>query len=375
MIYRKYYIILSIFIFSFTKGISQINHNLYSQDYQISVEDTSKLFLQLGNNNFVKNNEYFGAIVEGYTLLGFNITPRFVYYPSSKIKLSLGGNFLSYYGRENEVEASLLVSFQYKLLPKLDFVLGNIYGTQNHHMIEPLVDFERFLTQNVENGIQFLWSGDRIFADLWLDWEQQILHGDPFQEMFNVGLSSNFMLLKNDNYSLSLPFQNTIRHEGGQINSNSDVPLTTIFNNATGLSFSKPIQHKLLHQVQLSSYIVNYQDLSPNKRKMYIDGYASYSTLELKNSNFDLTLGYWYGEQYISSIGNPIYESYSRTKFYVEEPVRQMAIGKLNYQKDVFNGINLGARLETYYDILGGNMEYTWAVMVVINEKFFLKSF
>ena len=48
---------------------------------------------------------------------------------------------------------------------------------------------------------------------------------------------------------------------------------------------------------------------------------------------------------------------------------------KLNYQKNVFNGINLGVRFETFYDILGSNIEYTWAVMVVINEKFFLKSF
>ena len=42
---------------------------------------------------------------------------------------------------------------------------------------------------------------------------------------------------------------------------------------------------------------------------------------------------------------------------------------------DVVNGINLGVRFETFYDILGNNMEYTWAVMVVINEKFFLKGF
>jgi len=376
MIYRKYYILLFFFTLSFTQAISQVSQNLYSHDYQIQAADLSKLFLQIDNNNFVKNNEYFGSIVEGYTLLGFNLAPKFVYFPSSKVKLSMGGNFLSYYGRENEVEASLLLSFQYKLLPKLDFVLGNIYGTQNHNMIDPLFDFERFLTQNVENGIQFLWNSDRIYADLWLDWEQQILHGDPFQEMFNVGLSSEFILFKEDNnYALSLPFQNIVRHEGGQINSNSEVPLKTIFNNATGLSFSKSVHQKLIHNIKFSSLVVNYQDLSPNKRQMYIDGFASYSAVELRNTNLDFMVGYWYGEQYISSIGNPIYESYSRTKFYVEEPVRQLAIGKLNYHKDVFNGINLGARFETYYDIFGGNLEYTWSVMVVINEKFFLKSF
>ncbi len=376
MDFRKYYILFCLFLASLIQGISQTKDSYYLQDYQIYSSDTNKLFLQIDNINFIKNNEYFGAIAEGYTLLGFSLTPKFIYYPSSKIKLSAGGNFLSYYGRENEIEASLLLSFQYKIHPNLDFVLGNIYGTLNHKLIDPLFDFERFLNKNIENGIQFIWNSDRIFMDLWLDWEQQIFQDDPFQEIFNVGLSSEFIILKKDNhYKLSIPFQNLVHHEGGQINSNNEEHLTTIFNNATGLRFSKPVNRKLIHKFDFSSYIVNYQDLSPNKRQMYIDGTASYTTLELTNSSFDFLVGYWYGKQYIAPIGNPIYETYSRTKFFVEEPVRQLVIGKLNYQKDVFNGINLGVRFETFYDILGSNVEYTWAVMVVINEKFFLKGF
>ncbi len=375
MFLKKLSIVLVIILCNISYGISQNENSCYVHDYKIDVADSSKLFLQIDNNNFVKNNEYFGTVVEGYTLLGFNLAPRFVYFANSKTKLSAGGNFLSYYGRENEVEASLLLSFQYKLLPNLDFILGNIYGTVNHKLIDPLFNFERFLDNTIENGIQFLWNNDRVFADLWLDWEQQIFQDDPFQEKFNVGLSADFHIVDKDHYAISIPFQNLIRHEGGQINSNSEEPLTTIFNNATGLSFSKPLDRRILHQVEFTTYIVNYQDLSPNKRQMYIDGTASYTTLELRNPAFDVTLGYWYGNQYVAPIGNPVFESYSRTKFYVEEPIRQLAIAKLNYQKDVFSGINLGFRFEGFYDILYGNLEYTWTVMVVLNEKFFLKKF
>ena len=160
-----------LFILCLTIAFNGFSQDFYFKEYQINPLDTNKLFLEINNNNFIKNNEYFGDIVEGYTLLGFNITPKFVYYPSSRIKLTTGGNFLSYYGRENEVNASLLLSFQYKLLNKLDFVLGNIYGTVNHKLIDPLFDFERFLTHNTENGVQFIWNSDKIFADLWLDWE------------------------------------------------------------------------------------------------------------------------------------------------------------------------------------------------------------
>jgi hypothetical protein len=375
MIVKKLTLIISLsLVFIFT-GKSQNENPGYMQDHTIHLIDTSKLFLQIDNNNFVKNNEYFGQIAEGYTLLGFNLTPRMVYYPSSKVKLSVGGNFLTYYGRENEVEASLLLSFQYKLHPNLDFILGNIYGTVNHKLIDPLFNFERFLNQNIENGIQFLWNSDRVFADLWLHWEQQILQNDPFQEKFNVGLSSHFLLIDQESYQISIPFQNLIRHEGGQINSNSEEPLTTLFNNATGLCYSRPLHYKFLHHLDITTYVVNYQDLSPEKRQMYIDGTASYTTLELRNNHIDFTLGYWYGKQFVAPIGNPIFESYSRTKFYVEEPIRQLAIGKINYQKNVFKGINLGFRFEGYYDLIGSNMEYTWAAMVVFNERFFLRSF
>ena len=364
--------ILILTILAFDQSYSQ-GDSIFIQDYKIQTSDTGKLFLQIDNNNFIKNNEYFGPIAEGYTLLGFNITPRFVYSPNTKLKMSLGGNFLTYNGRENEVEACLLLRFQYKIHKKLDFVLGNIYSTTNHKLIEPLFDFERYLNNNIENGIQFLWNSDRIFADLWLDWEQQILQGDPFQEQFNVGLSSEFLIIDKESFQLSIPFQNLIRHEGGQINSNSSKPLITIFNNATGIKLSKLLNTSLIKKVNLASYVVSYEDLSPNKQQMFIDGIASYTSLDFTTSIFDLNFGYWYGEQYIAPIGNPLFESYSRTKFYVEEPIRQLAIGKINYAKKVFKGINLGVRFESYYDILGSNLEYTWAVMFIFNDKFFLK--
>ncbi|MBU8892218.1 MAG: hypothetical protein KOO66_05530 [Bacteroidales bacterium] len=373
MNFKVYFIFLLIVLSGHC--FSQSGYSYYTHDYKINPSDSGKLFFEIDNINFIKNNEYFGPVAEGYTLLGFNLSPKIQYFPNSRIKLMAGANLLSYYGRENEINASLLLSFQYKINSNFDFVLGNIYGTNNHRLIEPVFDFERFLNNNIENGIQFLWNSERIFADLWLDWEQQILQGDPFQEIFNVGLSSEFVILKKENqFKLSVPFQNIVRHEGGQINANNEVPLTTLFNNATGLSFQKSIQRKFLHKIIISSYVVSYQDMSPNKQQMYIDGTGFYPTVELVNNSFDFLLGYWYGNQFVAPLGNPVYETYSRTKFFVEEPVRQLVTAKLNYQKDIFKGINLGVRFETYYDILESNLEYTWGVIIVINERFFLKN-
>ena len=108
---------------------------------------------------------------------------------------------------------------------------------------------------------------------------------------------------------------------------------------------------------------------------MFIDGMGNYSTVEVYNKTIDLLVGYWYGEQFIAPIGNPIYESYSRTNIFVEEPMRQIITSKINYHKDVYKGINLGFRFDSYYDLEQGNFEYAWAIIVTFNDKFLLRSF
>lgn len=375
MLLIRFYIVIILLFTLVLNSISQeFDDHLFSE-IKISDSDTNKVFFNIDNNNYIRNNEYFGKVAEGYTLLGFNIAPKITYSPNEKIKLTAGANLLSYYSRSDETKVEILLSFQYKLLPKLDFILGNIYGTVNHKLIDPLYDFERFFTNNTENGVQFLWNGSRLKADLWLDWEQQIFYNDPFQEKFNVGLSSNLILYKDDNINLSIPFQNLIRHEGGQINSNRSATLTTIYTNALGLSFDQKINWKYLHKYKLSSYWVNYQDLSPTKKQLFIDGDGSYSTLELFNKHFDALLGYWYGHQFISPTGNPLYESRSRENIFIEEPYRSVVVGKLSYQNAIYKGINLGFRFDSYYDTHDSNLEYSWSIMVVINEKFSLGKF
>lgn len=359
--------------------LSLASAQCYSQSYpsfyydqEVDSAKSNKLFLQIDNNTFFKNNEYFGDIAKGYTLFGFQLTPQIIYHPTEKVKLRLGTQLLSYYGREDEMKVSLLLAFQYQFHENLSVTLGNINGTLNHRLIEPLFDYERFLTHNTEKGIQFLAHSKKLFADLWLDWEQQIFYDDPFQEKFNVGFSFEYTIFTKNDYTLSLPFQNLIRHQGGQINHNNE-PLVTIFNNATGLRLKKDFSGKFFQQIHLSSYLVNYQDLSPTKQQMFIDGTGSYTTLEIFHNQFHFLTGYWYGKQFIAPLGNPLYETYSRTNIFVEEPVRQLIMAKINYHQTIFNGIHLDVRFEPYFDLLNGNFEYNYGLVMVFKENFFLK--
>ena len=106
MDFWKYIILFYVILLSSFQCSSQTNNSNNIQDIKIYSSDTNKLFLQIDNNNFIKNNEYTSSVIEGYTLLGFNVAPKFIYYPSSRIKLSFGGDFLTYNGRKNGLQES-----------------------------------------------------------------------------------------------------------------------------------------------------------------------------------------------------------------------------------------------------------------------------
>ena len=364
--------ILSIFLILISSLlIAQSNFDYYKNHFKITAEDTNKLFLDIYNNTFFINNEYTGDIVKGYTIHGFNLAPKITYIPNSKLKLSGGFNILSYYGREEMTDFIFLMTFQYKLLPKLDFVLGSINGNLNHKIIEPLFDFERLYLKNPENGIQFLWDSKKLKADLWLDWEYQIFHGDPERERFNVGLALNYELLNENGFSIEIPFQNLARHEGGQINDN-DEPVVTLYDNALGLSFKKTIKKS---SISVSSYWLNYKDMSSTREQAFIDGMGSYSTIEYLSRDFDLLVGYYYADEFIAPIGDPMYQTYSRVDPTIKEPIREIISSKFNYHKNVYQGITLGARFGAYYDLTQSNLDYYWSLVAVFDGRFFLKEF
>jgi len=370
---KKYYIIIVFLLFGFIKSYSQSDNSFFNQSYDIQPTDSGKIYLKIDNTNFFKNNEYFGQVTDGYTAIGFHITPQIEYVLSPKLEISGGLHLLKYSGRDEFTQTVPILSIQYKPIKNLNIILGSIYGSTNHNVIEPMFEFERYLNNYIENGIQFLWDSKNIHTDLWLDWEQFILQGDPFQEKFNVGLSSQIKLFKiSEKIDLTFDFQNIVRHEGGQLNSNSSF-ISTLFNNGTGLSLNYHLNKRYLNSIKLTPYYVSYQDLSPTKRQMYIDGNAIYTTLEFLSANFSLFCGYWYSEQYITPLGNPLFESISRTRWWVDNPVREILMAKISYQKNIFKGVNLAFRVETYSNLLIGNMDYSYGLILTFNDRFLLR--
>lgn len=373
LIGKKGFFRLLFFFFLGASGIAQYSNSLYFNYSPINPVDSQKLFLNINNANFLNNNEFFNKFVEGYTLIGFHLTPELVYYPTSRIRLKAGVHLLKYYGLEKFSRAIPTFSFYYKLTPSLSMVFGSLYGTANHELIEPIYEFERFFIKNSESGIQFLLSNRIIKSDTWLNWEKFILEGDPFQEVFVVG-TSNLIKLSDpqSKTQFNLPVQAIVSHKGGQINS-IEANVQTIINSATGVSIKHHFVNSGFGSIEFSNFFLTFNDISNTLKLPYSRGWAVYSNLIAEWKNLTFGAGYWYGNQYITNRGCPVFQSMSVSNPLYYEQIRQLITSKIIFNKRIGKEIKIGLRMETYYDLINRKLDYTYGLHILYNQRFFLK--
>ena len=65
---------------------AQISDRVFKSDHRIDPEKKGQLSVELDNISFFKDNEYTGSIMKGYSLPGFWIQPKAVFYPLGNIK-------------------------------------------------------------------------------------------------------------------------------------------------------------------------------------------------------------------------------------------------------------------------------------------------
>jgi hypothetical protein len=333
--------------------------------------DSQKLFFHIEDKNFLKNNEYFNPLNEGYTLLGFVFQPSFVYYPGKTTRLETGGSFLKYSGRNGFSDIQPLFRFQYQPSSAFQMVMGTLYGGTAHGLIEPLYRWEQEFMNPVENGLQFLFNTSRIKADIWLQWEKFIFRNDPFQEELTVGTTASWKLFpENHKFNIVIPFQSLINHHGGQSIS-VDKPIQTLANYASGIKASWQVGSKL-NEIDLECWVMGYKDLSPQKLQAYRSGYGIYPKAGIKLGGFMLQTGYFHGDKFMAIKGEPLFHSALVGDTDILYPIRNLVTAKFAYTQKIQQGIFLTAYTETYTDLKSGNMDYNYGVHIIFDDDIFI---
>ncbi len=395
----------------------------YTLHDEMHFQDSNSLYFNFYNCNFLWNNEFFNDVVEGYTLIGYFITPTLQYHFNKNIKIEVGAHFLKYSGLNKYSTISPYYSATY-YKKDFAFVMGTLYGTVNHRLNEPMYFFEQYFTNNLENGLQVIWDKNKFYLDIWLDWRSFIFENDTKQEELTAGISTELSVLKKDSWELSIPASLLLIHEGGQV-VNSDANIKTAMNYSLGINIHKITNHKILNKIEGEFLGIGFSDNSPTVESLYKNGYGLLSNIKIHHKTSFLQAGFWYGNKFLSPMGHPMYQCFSvkdaghqenllemesqlndYKEIYTDKSLdnltrlialkeamelqnaynvaaqkeyhkkeRILINAKLFYSKDLYEGINLGLMGEAFYDINSSYFDYTIGVTLLIKHSFFLKQF
>ena len=140
--------------FSFLLFLSLMFINVYSQ-YENSffdnnkyekVIDSSHVQFHFDNLSYFRNAEYLSRIDKGSSYVGFNLLPYMQYSFNEKAQI-YGGLLVRYdFGNPEIKTIEPYYKFTYRDVLKHNVTFGNLDGTLQHKMIEPMYDYEKVIT-------------------------------------------------------------------------------------------------------------------------------------------------------------------------------------------------------------------------------------
>lgn len=322
------------------------------------------LYLDFQNANFVKDNEYFNDIVEGYTLIGFWIEPRAIYAISEKSSISIGTNILKFSGKDGFYNIKPVFAFRQALSENVKLVLGSLDFNENHKMPSPILDPERFYFSYTENGAQFLLNSKSFESDIWVSWDNFIWYDDSVQEKITAGVSGKYALLKSDEFSINIPIYSIITHLGGQIN-RPKKPIETLVNFGSGLSIEYNDIGGFVRKMTFNPYFFIYKKNSSFASRPYNNGWAiyPYATLDFKKSL--INIGWWYSNKFISPRGEAMYQTISTVASGYIIKNSSIITAKAAYSNNFDNDVSVTIGCESYFIPRLNLLDYNFSVSLI----------
>jgi hypothetical protein len=323
---------------------------------------------------FFQNNEYLGRFVDGYTLPGALVRPKLTYAPTNDLYIELGGQWLKYSGLDKPVNVLPWFSARYHFSDRFAVVVGNLDQNNQHGLLEQLWEPERIYTDQPESGLQFLYASNRLNLQTWINWEQFIQKGDPFQEHFTAGVGGDLSVYQNEALSLKLPAYLLFYHKGGEIDS-SDLRVQTHANVSAGFNLAMNAGGRHLQTINLNAYWLGYKALTEDSNTYpFGKGHAYLLETSAQTNHSLISLSYWNAFQFIAPKGRLLYQSVSDSDPLFAQADRSVVSAKYLWQKDIVKDAHVAFQVETFLDIPTGDLSYSYGFYLLFNHDFFLFS-
>jgi hypothetical protein len=309
--------------------------------------DSSALRFDFDNLSYFRNTEYSSLVDKGSTYPGFHFLPYFRYSFNDKAEI-YGGLFLRYdIGNPRIKTIEPYFKFRY-ILWNHELIFGNLEGSVQHRLIEPMFTYEYAVTDRTEHGLQIKYPGRRIDYDFWIDWQKTIYELDPFNEIFFGGLNFYLNPVVRDYTLLRLNTQFLTVHSAGEIDK-SVIPNTMEYN----LAFGIDIEHRFSNETELylSSHVAYYEDYSRPLATGFKDGTGYFSVLRLSHGDYQFVLTYWDAHQFQAPRGDQLYHSIGRKNQLKPYDWRKMASFRISYEVEIGEHLVFANRLGLNYNI------------------------
>ena len=317
-------------------------------------------------HTFFKNNEYFGDFVKGYTLTGYHLQPEFSYSPNRKLKVQALWDVLKYHGYDKFSKNKPYFRIVFQPTESFRLICGYLDGNVRHGLIEPIYDPERYLTAEMENGLQINLSRPHYDGELWLNWEKMILWGDPWQERLVVGHLSKFHVADRERFKADILGEFLVAHRGGQIDS-CDGQVQSLSNAAAGMDFHWIGNGGCFRQLSVRAMAVGYHAIDETPDLPWTDGCGTFIKAHLRLADFGLTAGHWFGYQFVNFRGDLLYTGWAIDPENNRKH-RYVAFFGGYYSKRYFNDtFVLRTGVDAWYDLAAGNIEYSYMLSMAVN--------
>jgi hypothetical protein len=329
-----------------------------------SQPDSGRVFFEIRALGFFQNYEYFNPIKQGETLPGIWLQPTISYRPFDGFNFRAGIHILNYSGKSTLAKVQPLLSMETDLYQNLKLILGSFY-MQDHHRLEiPLYRDDFYYKKPVENGVELRLNSKKVWINVWISWESFILPHDPFQERLFAGQSVQAKLFSSKNFQITLPFQQTFAHRGGQ-NIAIDTTIMTLYNVASGLTFN-------YKRIGLTAMYMGYKDLSPEKQQAYKQGSAVWVNFFYNSKILQLSGGYWNAHQFMSPKGEELLMSALTESNSMRYPNLEVCFGNVKISKELKNVGSLVFTAGLFQNLRLSKPDYFYGISIHVNQEFFL---
>ena len=307
---------------------------------------------------YFRNNEYFSGAYPGFTALGAN-NELSGNYRHGRHFISTGMMYSLAFGQPMRHRVLPVITYQYSLARHLNIVMGTLSGPAEHKLPQELLGLDRYLYHPLEYGLQFTYQPGWMDADIWIDWRNNIMHGDSAQEEFTQGSRFIFHLLNKGGWNIDANAILLFYHNGVQID-RSDAPTMTRINYSVGMNLSRQISR---WKYSISGQYFGFYNDEDFTAFPWKEGNAYSISLQAENATLCLGTAFKNFHHFFTLNGDQVFSIFNQYESRIYGESKKLVTGFARIQLMNIKNFKIGFGAELYHDLNSRHTDYNYNII------------